>query len=173
MRGRDPETGDFLSPSRSQRKRDAEAVLDLAAKLVALTPLKLDQLDLPGPIADAANEARRITSHIAHKRQLHFLAKLMRREEDDWLDGLRHQLMHDRTDARRETARLHRIEQWRDRLLEEGDEALGELAELCPDIDRHHVRQLVRSAREERLNNQTPRAFRELFRVLRDSLGED
>ncbi|MCB1555461.1 MAG: DUF615 domain-containing protein [Xanthomonadales bacterium] len=148
-------------------------MLDLAARLVALPAQQLGQLDLPDPIADAANDARRITSHIAHKRQLHYLAKLMRREDDDWIDALRHQLVHDRADARRETARLHRLEHWRDRLLEDGDDALGELAELCPDIDRHHVRQLVRSAREERLANQSPRAFRELFRLLRDHLGED
>lgn len=173
MRGRDDETGDFLSPSRSQRKRDAEAVLDLAAQLVALTAQQLTKLELPDPIMDAIRDTQRITSHIAHKRQLHYLAKLMRREDDEWLDAVRHQLVRDRADARRETARLHRIEQWRERLLENGDEALGELADAHPDLDRHHLRQLVRAAREERLQNQSPRAFREIFQLLRDTLTAD
>ena len=173
MRGRDPESGDFLAPSRSQRKRDAEAVLGLAEQIVALPAAQLGKLPLPDPIRDAVMDTRRIRSHIAHKRQLHYLAKLMRREDDELLDQLRAQLGHDRADARRETAQLHRIEQWRDRLLKDGDEALGALADLHPDIDRHHLRQLIRTAAEERLHNKPPRAFREIFQTLKRAFEED
>jgi ribosome-associated protein len=167
MRGRDSDSGDFHSPSRSQRKRDAEAVLGLAEQLVALPAPQLARLTLPAQIADAVNDTRRIHSHIARKRQLHFLAKLMRREDDELLDQLRSQLGQDRSDARRETAQLHRIEQWRDRLLKQGDTAIGDLADLYPDIDRHHLRQLIRSAQEEHLQNKPPKAFREIFQTLK------
>lgn len=173
MRGRDPESGDFLAPSRSQRKRDAEAVLELAEQIVALPASRLGKLALPDPIRDATRDAQRITSHIAHKRQLHFLAKLMRREDDDWLEALRAQLGQDRGEARRETAQLHRIEQWRERLLTDGDAALGALADLHPDIDRHHLRQLIRTAADERLHNKPPKAFREIFQTLKRAFEED
>lgn len=173
MRGRDPETGDFLAPSRSQRKRDAEAVLELAEQLVALPAQQLAKLPLPDPILDAVTDTRRIHSHIARKRQLHYLAKLMRREDDELLDQLRAQLGHDRSEARRETAQLHRIEQWRDRLLKDGDAALGELADLHPDLDRHHLRQLIRTAHEERLHNRPPKAFREIFQTLKRAFEDD
>jgi len=172
MRGRDPETGEFLAPSRSQKKREAEAVLDLAEQLVALTAQQLGKLSLPDPVLDAIRDTQRIHSHGARKRQLHYLAKLMRREDDEFLDGLRATLTHDRSESRRETAHLHRIEHWRDRLLKDGDEALGELADAYPDIDRHQLRQLLRNAREERLHNRPPHAFREIFQVLRQVLGE-
>ncbi|MCK7594855.1 ribosome biogenesis factor YjgA [Pseudomarimonas salicorniae] len=172
MRGRDPDSGDFLSPSRSQRKRDAEAVLGLAEQLVALPPQQLAKLPLPDPIADAVAETRRISAHIARKRQLHYLAKLMRREDDELLDQLRSQLGHDRSEARRETAQLHRIEHWRERLLKDGDAALGELADLHPDLDRHHLRQLVRAAHEEHLQNKPPKAFREIFQELKRAFEE-
>jgi ribosome-associated protein len=171
MRGRDPETGEFLAPSRSQRKREAEAVLDLAEQLVALTPQALGKLPLPEHLRDAVRDTQRISSHIARKRQLHYLAKQMRREDDALLDELRAQLGHDRNEARRETAELHRIESWRDRLLRDGDAALGELADAHPDLDRHHLRQLVRTAHDERLHNRPPKAFRELFRELKTLLA--
>ncbi len=174
MRGIDEETGDFLGPSRSQRKRDAEAVLDLAERLVALPAARLKALELPDNVRDAVDETRRIHSHIAHKRQLHYLAKLMRREDDELLDALRSELEHDRADARRETAALHRVEHWRERLLKDGDAALGELADAYPAVDRQHLRQLIRNAREEHLKNRPPHAFREMFRVLKElGIGND
>lgn len=171
MRGRDPDSGEFLSPSRSQRKRDAEAILELAEQLVALSAQQLAKVPLADALRDVVRDTQRIGSHIARKRQLHYLAKQMRREDDDSIEAIRQHLQHDRADARRETANLHRLEHWRERLLEEGDDALGELAEQCPDIDRHHLRQLVRAAREERLRNQPPKAFRQIFQALRDAFA--
>lgn len=146
-------------------------MLVLAEQLVALGAPSLKKLPLPEHIADAVRDTQRIGSHVARKRQLHYLAKLMRREDDELLDELRSQLGHDRADARRETAELHRIEHWRDRLLKDGDAALGELANAHPDVDRHHLRQLVRTAHDERLHNRTPKAFRELFRELKALLA--
>ena len=104
MRGRDEETGEFLSPSRSQKRRDALAVFDLGEKLVELTDSQLAKVPMPDALRDLVRESRRITSPGARKRQLQFLAKHMRREEDDTLDAIRRALEHDRNDARRETA---------------------------------------------------------------------
>ena len=65
------------------------------------------------------------------------------------------------------TARFHRIERWRERLIEEGDAALQELGETFPDIDRQYVRQLVRNARQEQSASMAVNAYRALFRYLR------
>ena len=167
MRGRDPESGDFLAPSRSQRKREAEAVLELAEQLIGLSGQQLGSLPLPDHLRDAVRDTQRITSHIARKRQLHYLAKLMRREDDEDLQAVRDALHHEGAEARRETALLHRLENWRQRLLTDGDEAQGQLADLFPDLDRHHLRQLMRNARDEHLHNKPPQAFREIFRELK------
>ena len=83
----------------------------------------------------------------------------MRREEDDILDAIRSVLDKDRDQSRRETAELHRLESWRERLLEGGDEALAELLDEYPDADRQLLRQLVRNARLEREKQRPPRAF--------------
>lgn len=173
MRGRDPETGEFLSPSRSQKRREALDVLALAERLVDLPDRQLAALPMPEDLRDLVRESRRITAQIARKRQLQFLAKAMRREEDDILDAIRSVLDKDRDQSRRETAELHRLESWRERLLEGGDEALAELLDEYPDADRQLLRQLVRNARLEREKQRPPRAFRELFRVLKALAAEE
>ena len=167
MRGRDPETGEFLSPSRSQKRREALDVLALAERLVELPDGQLAAIALPDDLRELVRDSRRITAQIARKRQLQFLAKAMRREEDDILDAIRGALDKGRDQSRRETAELHRLEAWRERLLEDGDEALAELLDQYPAADRQLVRQLVRNARLEREKQRPPRAFRELFRVLK------
>ncbi|MGJ4804899.1 ribosome biogenesis factor YjgA [Luteimonas sp. SDU82] len=170
MRGKDEETGDFLSPSRSQQRREALDVLALAGTLAELEPGRLAKLPLPEHLLPHVAEARRISSHIARKRQLAFLAKQMRREDDEVLDAIRDALDAGGEAARQETALLHRAERWRERLLDEGDAALGELLAEFPQADRQKLRQLVRNALDERARNKPPRAFRDLFREIRDLL---
>ena len=170
MRGRDEDSGDFLGPSRSEQRRAALDVLALGEKLVALSEAQLAKLPIPEDLLPHIRDAKRITSHVAHKRQLAFLAKQMRREDDEALDAIRDVLDVGGDAARRETAALHRVETWRERLLADGDAALAELLTEYPAADRQHLRQLVRNAIDERNRNKPPHAFRELFRELRELL---
>lgn len=167
MRGRDEETGEFLSPSRSQKRRDALAVFDLGEKLVALTDSQLAKVPMSDELRDLVKDSRRITAPVARKRQLQFLAKHMRREDDEAIETIRRALEHDRSDARRETAELHRFEAMREHLIEGGDAALAELVAAHPHADRQHLRQLARNARDERLHNKPLHAYRQLFRELK------
>jgi ribosome-associated protein len=172
MRGRDEDSGEFLGPSRSEQRRAALDVLALANQLSGLSPVQLARLPVPEALLPHIAEARRITQHVAHKRQVAFLAKQMRREDDAALAAIRDALDAGGEAARREAALLHRAEAWRERLLAEGDAALAELLDAHPDADRQALRQLARNATEERARNKPPRAYRELFRAIRDALGE-
>lgn len=167
MRGVDEETGEYRGDSRSQNRREALEVLVLCEQLVALTEAQLAKLPVPDELLPHIRETKRITSHIAHKRQMAFLAKQMRREDDETLDTIRDALHAGGDASRREVAAMHRVEAWRDRLLGEGDVALAELLDAHPGADRQVLRQLVRNTLEERKRNKPPRAFRELFRELR------
>ena len=174
MRGRDEDTGEFFSPSRSEQRRAALDVLDLGEQLVALSAAQLARLPVPEELLPHIRETQRITSYGARKRQLAFLAKQMRRQDDAVLDAIRDAMSKDGDAARRETAALHRVEALRDALLgDEGDAALTGLLAAHPHADRQQLRQLLRSVREERAKNKPPRAFRELFRVLRELLAQD
>ena len=170
MRGRDEDTGEFLAPSRSEQRRAALDVLALGERLATLTPTQLAKLPVPESLLPHIADTRRMTAHGARKRQVAFLAKQMRREDDEVLDAIRDALDAGGDAARRETALMHRAEPWRERLLAEGDEALSAFVEAHPDADRQRLRQLVRSTLEERTRNKPPRAFRELFREVKELL---
>ena len=172
MRGKDLETGEFLSPSRSQQRREALEVIELAWQVSELTAQQIARLSVPERLIPHIDETRRIPSHGAHKRQLQFLAKQMRREDDETLEAIRDALDSSGEAARLETAMLHRAEAWRERLMADGDAALTELLDEYPHANRQHLRQLARNAHEEKLRNKPPHAFRELFRELRELLAD-
>ena len=173
MRGVDPDSGEFLSPSRGDKKRDAQAVRDLAGRLMEQNDARLAQLPLSDELRSLVLESKRITAQIARKRQMQFLAKNLRREDDEALEKLRAALEHDKAESRKETAALHHVEHWRDRLIDGGDEALAELLAEHPHADRQHLRQLARNAHAEKLKNKAPHAQRELFRELRELFTEE
>lgn len=172
MRGVDEDSGDYLGPSRGELRREALGVLELAHRLVEQPAARLLQLPMSEDLVALAIAAQRITAQIARKRQVGFLAKKLRREDDDTLEALRAAMEHDKSDSRRDTAALHRVEAVRDRLIAEGDSALAELLDEYPQADRQHLRQLARNAREEKLRNKPPHAFRELFRELRELMQD-
>ncbi len=167
MRGRDEETGEFHDKSRKQKRGEALEVLALGEKLVSLTPAQLARLPVPEDLLPHIAECKRITAHIAHKRQLAFLAKHMRREEESTLEAIRDALDANSETGRREVAMMHRAEDWREKLLGEGDAALSRLLDEYPQADRQQLRTLVRNAQAERARNKPPRAYREIFQVLR------
>ena len=159
-----------FGPSRTQKRRDALEVLALAGQLVQLPASKLDRLDLPDDVRDEIANVRRITAHVARKRQLAYLAKLMRRHDAEVFDKARAELGADHERQQQQTAALHRLEDLRERLLgEDGDEVLGQLLGEHPDLDHQHLRNLVRQARAERASaGKSPSAFHKLFRLLRE-----
>jgi ribosome-associated protein len=172
----DPESEDefhYDGPSRSQLRREALDVLKLAHALVERSDAQLAHVPLDDDVRAEVQRARGVTQQIARKRQTQYLAKQLRKLDDGELDAIRAALEHDRDLARRETAALHRVESWRDRLIAEGDEALGELLQQFPQCDRQHLRQLARQARAERDANKPPHAQRELFRALRELFGAE
>ena len=169
MRGRDEDTGEFRGDSRSTQRRDALDVLALGETLAKLSDAQLARLPIPEDLLRHIEDSKRITSHGAHKRQLAFLAKQMRREDDEVLDAIRDALAKDGDAGRRETAALHRVEVLRDELLgDDGDTAMTALLAAHPQADRQKLRQLVRNTFEERKRSKPPHAFRDLFRELRE-----
>lgn len=159
-------------PSRTQQRREALAVLALATQLVALQPSRLAKLELPEDVRREIDITRRTPAHGAHKRQLAFLAKIMRRYDAADFAAVRAELGENRDRQRTENAAMHRMEAMRDRLLNEDPGALSELITACPQVDTQRLRALIRQARSERATpNKPQRAYHEIFRVLKE-LGE-
>lgn len=161
-------------PSRTQQRREALAVLALAHQLIELQPSRLAKLELPEDVRREIDVTRRITAHIARKRQMAFLAKVMRRYGEEDFASVRAELGENREKQRQETAAMHRLESMRDRLISEDEGALSELIAEHPQVDRQHLRSLVRQARlEKEIPNKPPRAYREIFQLLKDLAQKD
>jgi len=152
-------------PSKSQRRREALEVRSLAARLIGLRPALLAQVPLDERVSEAISEAQRIRSNVARKRQLQFVAKLLRNTD---LEPIAQALQDFERTARQTSARQHRAEAWRDCLLAGGDPALGELLHQRHDSDAQLIRQLIRKARQEADRGRPPAAARALFRALRE-----
>jgi len=161
---------DAATVSRSQRRREALDVLKLAQALAELSDAQLAGVPLSDDLLDEVRRTRAVRQQIARKRQSQFLAKQMRKLDDDELAAIRAALEHDRDLARRETASLHQVEGWRERLIDGGDDALTELLTQHAHADRQRLRQLARQARVERDGGKPLHAYRELFRLLRELL---
>ena len=76
-------------PSKSQRKREATALQDLGEQLVKLTPAQLKWIPLPEELSAAIRAAQTMNQRGAHKRQLQFIGKLMRRLDDPETEAIR------------------------------------------------------------------------------------
>lgn len=150
-------------PSKSQAKREMEALQAMGARLVTLSADRLARIDMPDDLRDAVRDARRFTKHEARRRQLQYIGRLMR-----GLDPAPIQAALDEIDgvSAAANARQHAIERLRTRLIED-DSVLGEIAEAHVGADLRHLRQLRRNAIKEQAEGKPPRAYRELFRVLR------
>ena len=152
-------------PSRSQLKREAEALQDIGRALVELPQAKLDRIELPDKLREAIDLARRITAHGGKRRQMQYIGKLMRGLD---AEPIRARLEAMQQADRRAAQRFHLLEELRDKLIAEGDEALGDLLDRYPHADRQHLRQLIRQAQQERDRNKPPASARSLFRYLRE-----
>ncbi len=152
--------------SKSQRKRDAHQLLDVAKQLVSMPEARLRKMPLEQDLREAVNFARSIRAHGARKRQLLTVGKMLRNGDPGaLLEAIGSLDQKNRT----QIAQHHRIEAWRDRLIAGGDKALAELLEQYPEANAQVLRQFIRNAvREEKLGK-PPSAARKLFKVLRES----
>ena len=159
---------DERQPSRSQLKRDVKAITELGTKLLDIPDAQLHKLPYPDLI-EAVLACKKITKGNARKRQVLHIGKQLRGLN---LDPVH--LLIDRFDAssRNHVIRFHQLEVWRDRLIRQDNQVMDEILHQLPDVDRQHLRQLVRNAANEATEIETnpdkpPVHFRKLFQYLK------
>lgn len=156
--------------SKSQRKRDAEAAQQLGKNILALSHDDQNSIDLPENLSNALDDARRIKKNSALKRQLQYIGKLMRHID---LEPIQEQYDKLVNHYGKDIKELHRLENWRDRLLVDGDKALEDLVNEAPNTDRQHLRQLIRQSAKETNLNKPPKSAREIFKYLKTLFAEE
>lgn len=152
--------------SKTQRKQACDNMQKLGEALMTLKSAELDEFNLPDILHNALQEAHKIRQRGALKRHRQYIGKIMR---DMDIDNIQKQYDHFCHKDDINNAHFKRLEKWRERILSEGDKALNELVSEYPQIDRQHLRQLIRKAHKEQENNKPPATFRVIFKYLRDS----
>jgi ribosome-associated protein len=152
-------------PSKSERKREMQALQELGEAIVGLSEGELASIPLEGLLAEAIATARRITSHEGLRRQMQYIGKLMRESDTAAIEAAYQELQNGRQLLNQ---RFHLLEQLRDRLIEAGPNGMNEVLVDYPDADRQHLRQLIISAAKEKEQQKPPAAARKLFKYLRE-----
>lgn len=153
--------------SKTKQKRAMHELQTLGVALVELSDAQLAAMMLPESLAAAIADARRMPRHEAKRRQLQLIGKLMRNVD---AEPIRAQLDALRGQSAAAAAHQRRLENWRTRLIDD-DDALTAFAGECPGADLQALRTAIRNARREQAAAKPLRAYRELFRLLRDALA--
>lgn len=154
-------------PSKSQKKREAEALQTLGKQLIELDDAVLDTMPLTEALHQALRDAKRIKSHGALRRQTQLIGKLMRVADHEAIGSALEALLE--TDAE-QAAKFHLTEIWRDKLVEGGAMALTEFISTFQPEDIQHLRQLIKKAGSDNSEVQQKAARKALFRFIRPYL---
>lgn len=149
-------------PSRSQLKRDSQELRDMGAQLVQMPNAHLNKIAMDNTLLAAIKEARRLKSNDARRRQIQYIGKLMRNMD---LTEIRHSV--EKLNHQSQTFRQHfaMLEQWRDRLIDEGNDAIEEFLTTFPNADRQQIRNLSRQAGREKTGSAKTKLFKYLKQI--------
>ena len=153
-------------PSKSARKREMTALQKMGEELVGLSERELARMPLENEnLERAIQEARKIRSNSALRRQLQYIGKLMRRIDSTAIaDALTE--LHQQHQATNDS--FHQLENLRDELLAPQNTSVEAAMDSFSGADRQHLRQLLKQHRREEVAGKAGPTSRKLFRYLRE-----
>ncbi|MFV9669794.1 hypothetical protein CKF43_05315 [Pantoea graminicola] len=158
------EDEEIIWVSKSEIKRDAEELKRLGAELVDLGKNSLDKIPLDERLRTEIELAQRIKKE-GRRRQLQLIGKLLRSID---VEPIRVALDKLKNRHNQQVALFHKLEMLRDRLIEQGDEAMSDVIALYPEADRQQLRSMIRNAQKEKAGNKPPKSARQIFQYLRE-----
>ena len=159
---------EFQDKSRTQAKKEADALQDLGEELIKLPRHRLNRMGLPEKLLKALIDSQAITSHIAGRRQRQFIGSLMRDVDPE---PIRQSLLqvHDAPPVESEIIKEARM--WRDKLLTGAPAVLEEFILACPGLERQRLKQLIRNAQKEK-TGKSSKSLKALERLIMKGLDE-
>jgi ribosome-associated protein len=158
---------EYERPSKSELKRQMNDLQKLGEQLVAEPRDRVKRVPMPEELRDAILMCQSITDHGGRRRQLQFVGKMMRKLDEEEVAVIQRTIESWKGMSKAETAALHALERRREKLLAD-DNALTQLLEQHPELDVQHLRTLIRNARKEQAEHKPPKAYREIFQILKD-----
>lgn len=158
---------EYERPSKSELKRQMTALQKMGQELVDSARDRVKRVPMPEDVRDAILECQTITNHEGRRRQMQFVGKKMRTLDEAEVALIQKTIDSWKGASKSETAAMHSLERKREKLLAK-DEALTELMAENPELDVQHLRTLIRNARKEQAENKPPKAYREIFQILKE-----
>jgi ribosome-associated protein len=158
---------EYDRPSKSELKRQSNELQKLGEQLIDAPRDRVKRVQMPENVRDAILVCQTITNHEGRRRQLQYVGKMMRTLDEEEVAVIQRTIESWKGASKAETASLHALERRRDKLLAD-DKALTQLLEEHPQLEAQHLRTLIRNARKEQAENKPPKAYREIFQILKD-----
>ncbi len=124
----------------------------------------LDRIPLDADLRAAIELAQRIKME-GRRRQLQLIGKMLRQRD---VEPIRQALDKLKNRHNQQVVLFHKLENLRDRLINQGDDAIAEVLNLWPDADRQQLRTLIRNAKKGKEGNKPPKSARQIFQYLRE-----
>ena len=158
---------EYERPSKSELKRQMTVLQKLGEELVNEARDRVKRVPMPEDVRDAILECQLIKDHEGRRRQLQYVGKKMRTLDEDEVAAIQRTIDSWKGLSKADTAAMHAMERRRDKLLTD-DKALTVLLSENPELDVQHLRTLIRNARKEQAENKPPKAYREIFQILKE-----
>jgi ribosome-associated protein len=158
---------EYDRPSKSELKRQSNELQKLGEQLIDAPRDRVKRVPMPDEVKDAILMCQTITNHEGRRRQLQYVGKMMRTLDEEEVAVIQRTIESWKGTSKAEAAALHALERRREKLLAD-DKALTQLLEEHPQLDVQHLRTLIRNARKEQAENKPPKAYREIFQILKD-----
>lgn len=158
---------EYERPSKSELKRQMTVLQKLGEELVNEARDRVKRVPMPEDVRDAILECQQIRDHEGRRRQLQYVGKKMRTLDEEEVAAIQRTIDSWKGLSKADTANMHAMERRRDKLLTD-DKALTVLLSENPELDVQHLRTLIRNARKEQAENKPPKAYREIFQILKE-----
>lgn len=155
---------DTESVSKSQIKRDSKSLQILGKKLSALNAEQIATVPLNDKLLDAIELAHKLSNKRgALKRHYQYIGKLLRCiDAEPVLQAV--QTIEQADSYNKQT--FKQTEYWRDRILQQGDEAIDECCQQHPNMQRQEIRQIWRNHHLAPSDEKKIRFARQLFKKI-------
>lgn len=147
--------------SKTELKKFAHSLQDLAKELVEMPKGKRNKLSLHDSLIAAIEESKRITSHIARKRHFQYMGKLLLKSDYEKIQAEIDQMEQQNANF---AVRDQVINLWIDQLLTDANPLLNALYQQHEHSEVGTIRQLTRNLSKKPDN---PAARKKLFQALR------
>ena len=157
---------EYERPSKTELKRLSDALQALGAELVEAPRDRIKRVPMPEDVREAILTCQSITNHEGRRRAMQFVGKKMRTLDEEEVAVIQRTIEGWKGASKADTAAMHALERRRDKLLTD-DNALTTLLSENPELDVQQLRTLIRNARKEQAENKPPKAYREIFQILK------